>query len=82
MASHPLFPLLLDIVHTLGVQERQFASYEERELARLLTAAINAHPPSILRDLYQLEWMIKRLREGIERARIEGRIVKEEEDSE
>ena len=79
MASHPLFPLLLDIVHTLGVQDRQFASYEEHELGHLLAGAINVHPPLLLRNLFQLEWMIKNLREGIERARREGRLVKDED---
>lgn len=82
MASHILFPLLLDIVHRLGVIERQFATYDERELAQLLASSINAHPQQSLRELYQFEWMIKNLRESIERARQEGRFVRDEEESE
>jgi len=79
MASHPLIHLLLDIVQTIHVLEGELATYNERDLARLLTNAINAHPPRVFRELYRLEWMIKSLREGVERARVEGHTVEEEE---
>lgn len=75
MASHPLFPLLLDIRHTIGVLERVLAAYREPELADLLAEAINARPPPLFYDLYRLETMIRRLREGMEQARREGRYV-------
>jgi hypothetical protein len=79
MASHPLVPLLLDIVQTIHVLEGELVTYGDRELARFLRTAINTHPPRVIRELYRLEWMIKTLREGVERARAEAHILPEED---